>query len=58
MAHVARSNRVDAEITLDAVDLCRAIGNRMPEAGLAYSSTGDTDLARTVIDAAPALAVV
>ena len=58
VAHVARSNRVDAEITLDAVDLCRAIGNRMPAGGLAYTSTGDTDLARTVIEAAPALAVV
>jgi uncharacterized protein (TIGR03083 family) len=49
---------VDAELSLDAVDLCRAVGARMPAGGLTYTSTGDADLARSVVDAIPALAVL
>ena len=58
VAHVAGSGPVDAEIALGAVDLCRAIGNRLSADGLAYTSSGDADLARVIVDATPALAVL
>ena len=58
VAHPARSGPVDAELTVDAVDLCRAIGRRVPTDALAYTATGDERLARVVVDALPALAVL
>ena len=53
----AGSTAADAEIAVAAVDLCRAVGNRM-SGGLPYTSVGDADLARTVVEATPALAVL
>jgi uncharacterized protein (TIGR03083 family) len=52
----AGDDPVDAELTLGAVDLCRGLGARLPEGGIAYTSTGDSDLARTLVEAVPALA--
>lgn len=49
---------VDAAIELDAVSFCLCVANRLPPAELAYRSTGDVDLAREVIAATPALAVL
>jgi uncharacterized protein (TIGR03083 family) len=48
----------DVEISVGTVDLCRAVSARVPAAGLPYTSRGDTDLARRIIESLPALAVV
>jgi uncharacterized protein (TIGR03083 family) len=58
VARPAGDGPVDAELTVDAVGLCRAVGRRMPEGGLTYTSVGNQALARTVVDALPALAVL
>ena len=57
-ARPAGEDPVDAEITIDAVDLCRGIGARIPDDGLTYVSRGDDHLARDVVDSLPALAVL
>jgi uncharacterized protein (TIGR03083 family) len=49
---------VDAELTLGAVDLCRGLGARIPDGGLAYTVTGDADLAHAIVEAVPALATL
>jgi uncharacterized protein (TIGR03083 family) len=54
----AGGDPVDAELTLAAVDLCRGLGARVPEGGLAYTSTGDAGLAHAVVEAVPALATL
>jgi uncharacterized protein (TIGR03083 family) len=48
----------DVEISVGTVDLCRAVSDRIPAGGLPYTSRGDTGLARRIIEAVPALAVV
>jgi uncharacterized protein (TIGR03083 family) len=52
-----RDAAVDAEITTGAVAFCRAVSARVP-GGLAHSVEGDAGLAREIVDALPALAVV
>jgi uncharacterized protein (TIGR03083 family) len=54
----AGTGPTDATIAIDAESFCRTVGNRVPTAELRYRSTGDTGLAREVIDAVPALAVL
>lgn len=54
----AGDRSADAEITIDALALCRGVGDRIPPGGLAYTSRGDADLARAVVTAVPALAVL
>lgn len=49
---------VDAEITVDALALCRGAGNRLPPGGLPYTAQGDATLVRQVVAAVPALAVL
>lgn len=46
------------ELTVDVVDYCRAIANRVPAGGLAHTVTGDVELARSFIGAIPSLAGV
>lgn len=57
-ARPAGQEPVDTEITIDAVELCRGIGARIPADGLIYFSRGDDHLARDVVDSLPALAVL
>ena len=48
----------DATIEVDAESFCRTVGNRVAPTELGYRSTGDIELAREVIGAVPALAVL
>ncbi|HEX6567988.1 MAG TPA: maleylpyruvate isomerase family mycothiol-dependent enzyme [Acidimicrobiales bacterium] len=54
----AGDRRADAEITIDALALCRGVGDRLPPGGLAHTSRGDTALAGAIVAAVPALAVL
>ena len=54
----AGDDAVDAEIVTGAVDICRGISARLHPRQLAYDVVGDEQLARDVIDALPALAVL
>jgi len=58
VARPAGTTPVDAEVTLDAVDLCRALGARLPDGGLRFTGTGDRALAQAVVEAVPAVAVL
>jgi hypothetical protein len=49
---------VDAEISTGALDFCRAVSARLPASGLPHHVEGDTRLAREIVAALPALAVV
>jgi uncharacterized protein (TIGR03083 family) len=60
-AHLPGADPVDAELTIRALDLCRALGARFPDGGrdaLDYTSSGDAELADALVDAVPALAVL
>jgi hypothetical protein len=48
----------DAEITLDIVEYCMAIGDRFPQGPLAYEATGDLDLAHDLVSSLTALATL
>jgi uncharacterized protein (TIGR03083 family) len=48
----------DVVIEIDAVDFCRAIGDRLAPPELSYRASGDTALADAVVGALPALAVL
>lgn len=48
----------DAVITVDVVDYCRRIGDRLPVVDLRYEATGDTELARELVNSLNALAVL
>ena len=54
----AGDNAVDTEIVTEAVAVCRAISARLDPHELTYVVVGDEQLARDVIDALPALAVL
>ena len=54
----AGDDAVDAEIVTEAVAVCRAISARLDPRELTYVVVGDEQLARDVIDALPALAVL
>jgi uncharacterized protein (TIGR03083 family) len=58
LAQPAGDDPADGELTIGAVDLCRALGARFPDGGLTYTSAGDATLADAVVDAVPALAVL
>jgi uncharacterized protein (TIGR03083 family) len=49
---------VDVEIVTAAVAMCRAVSARLDPCDLTYVAVGDRQLARDVIDALPALAVL
>jgi uncharacterized protein (TIGR03083 family) len=57
-ARPAGDGTVDAEIVTDAVAFCRGVSARLPASGLRYTVVGDERLARAVVDALPALAVL
>lgn len=46
------------ELTVDVVDYCRAIANRVPPGGLAYTASGDVEQAEAFVRALPSLAGV
>jgi len=48
----------DAEITVDIVDYCRAVGDRFPTGPLRYEAAGDIELADLVVRCLPALATL
>jgi uncharacterized protein (TIGR03083 family) len=54
----AGDDAVDAEIVTEAVAACRAISARVDVGELTYEVVGDEQLARDVVDALPALAVL
>ncbi len=54
----AGDDAVDAEIVTEAAAACRAISARLDPCELAYEVVGDEQLAREVVDALPALAVL
>ena len=54
----AGDDAVDAEIVTEAVAVCRAFSARLDPRELTYVVVGDEQLARDVIDALPALAVL
>ena len=54
----AGDDAVDAEIVTEAVAVCRAISARLDPRELTYVVVGDERLARDVVDALPALAVL
>ncbi len=54
----AGDDAVDTEIVTEAVAVCRAISARLDPRELTYVVVGDEQLARDVIDALPALAVL
>ncbi len=54
----AGDDAVDAEIVTEAAAACRAISARLDPCQLAYEVVGDEQLAREVVDALPALAVL
>jgi uncharacterized protein (TIGR03083 family) len=49
---------VDAEIVADVVAVCRSIAARLDPCRLSYDVVGDEDLARDIVDALPALAML
>jgi uncharacterized protein (TIGR03083 family) len=54
----AGDGAVDAEIITEAAAACRSISARLDPGDLAYEVIGDVQLARDVVDAFPALAVL
>ena len=54
----AGDDAVDAEIFAAAADVCRGISARLDPSELTYDVVGDQQLARDLIDALPALAVL
>lgn len=54
----ASDEAVDAEIVTAAADICRGISARLDPRRLAYRVVGDEQLARDIVDALPALAVL
>ena len=54
----AGDDAVDAEIVTEAAAICRSISARLDPRQLGYEVLGDEQLAREVIDALPALAVL
>ena len=54
----AGDDAVDAEIATEAVAVCRAVSARLDPRELTYVVVGDERLARDVVDALPALAVL
>jgi uncharacterized protein (TIGR03083 family) len=54
----AGDDAVDAEIVTEAAAACRAVSARLDPCQLAYGVVGDEQLAREVVDALPALAVL
>lgn len=54
----AGDEAVDAELVTDAVEFCRGISARVAPADIRYQATGDQQLARELVDALPALAVL
>ena len=54
----AGDDAVDVEIVTEAVDMCRAVSARLDPRGLTYVAVGDGQLARDIIAALPALAVL
>jgi uncharacterized protein (TIGR03083 family) len=54
----AGDNAVDAEIVTEAAAVCRGISGRVDPRELTYDVVGDEQLARDVVDALPALAVL
>ncbi len=57
-ARPAGDDAVDAEIATEAVAVCRTISARLDPRELTYVVVGDERLARDVVDALPALAVL
>ena len=54
----AGDDAVDAEIAVDAAAFCRGVSARIDPRALTYAVVGDEALARDVVDALPALAVL
>ena len=54
----AGDDAVDAEIVTEAVAVCRGISARLDPRDLIFDVVGDERLARDVVDALPALAVI
>ena len=54
----AGDDAVDAEIVTEAAAICRSISARIDPGELTYEVFGDEQLARDVVDALPALAVL
>ena len=54
----ASDEAVDAEIITTAAAICRGISARLDTRELAYDVVGDEQLARDIVDALPALAVL
>ena len=54
----AGGDDVDAELITDAAALCRSVSARIDPGALRYVVVGDEQLARDIVDALPALAVV
>jgi uncharacterized protein (TIGR03083 family) len=55
---VVGDDAVDAEIVTEAAAACRAVSARLDPCQVAYEVVGDEQLAREVVDALPALAVL
>ena len=55
---VPTSANPTATVTLDIVDYCKAVGNRIPDDGVAFAHTGDTQVAVAVISSLPALSTL
>jgi uncharacterized protein (TIGR03083 family) len=47
-----------ATVTLDIVDYCKAVGNRIPTGGVAFAHTGDDQVAMAIIASLPMLATL
>ena len=48
----------DTELIMSTITLCRGVSARVPDAGLPFTSTGDTVLAAQIIESLPVLAAV
>ena len=53
---MAYQGEPDLHLSVDVVDFCRAIGDRVPPDGLAYRAAGDADLAADIVRSLPVLA--
>ena len=49
---------VDVELRAGIVELCQAVGNRVPAGGLRYEARGDEDLAAALVESLPLLAAL
>lgn len=54
----ADGDEVDVELRAGIVELCQAIGNRVPAGGLRYEASGDEDLAAALVESLPLLAAL